>query len=208
MAGRHAEALPLLEKLRGERPDDRELLTYLGGTYAVAGRTAEAVTLLDKVLAAHPDDFDATMNLATARMLDRDYEPAAALVQRALAIRAGDPDATRLRGVVAWRAGRLDDAERWLAEAAVLNPRDAKALAWIGDIRRARGRHAAALTAYRDALAVDPLLPDALIGAAAMAVATGARDDAARWLARARRLAPGRADLADVERQLAGAARP
>lgn len=202
MEGRNSEAIALLERLRDQRPGDEELRTYLGGMYATAGRTADARRLLDAVLQQHPDNFDATMNLATAHLFDRAYGEADRLTARALELRPGDMDATRLRGVAAWRAGRLDEAERWLTEAAAGNAKDAKALAWIGDIRRARRQHAQALTAYRQALGRDPLLVEALAGAATSALATGARDEASQWVRRAKRLAPGAAGLADLERQL------
>jgi tetratricopeptide (TPR) repeat protein len=203
LEGNHAEAIRLLEALRAQRPDDRELTTYLGGLYATAGRTADARPLLDGVLRAHPDNFDATMNLATAHLFDRAWDEADRLAARALELRPRDADATRLRGVVAWRRGALDDAERWLGEAAAASPKDAKALAWIGSIRLERRQAAQALTAYRAALARDPLLGDALVGGASAALATGAVDDAARWVARARKVAPTHSGLADVERRLA-----
>ncbi len=200
--GNHQEAIRLLEQLRAERPDDRALVTYLGGIYAAAGRTAEAKTLLTGVLAAHADDFDATMNLATAHLFDRAYGEADRMVARALDLRPNDADATRLRGVVAWRRGELDNADRWLSAAAAANPRDAKALAWIGSIRLERRQTARALAAYREALARDPLLPDALVGGASAALAAGAVDDAVRWAARARTMAPAHSGLADLEKRL------
>ena len=101
-----------------------------------------------------------------------------------------------------WRAGRRDDARRWLEEAAAADPGDAKALAWVGTIAREQRRTADALAAFRRALARDPLLVAALIGGALTAVDAGARDDAARWLQRARRLAPGDARLVELERRV------
>lgn len=201
--GRYPESIALLERLRADRPNDRELLTYLGGVYATAGRTDDARRILESVLKASPDDFDATMHLATAHLFAGTYDEADRLVERAQALRIGDGDAVRLRGVVAWRRTRLDDAEKWLAAAAAANPRDAKALGWLGMVRQERGHSAEALAAFREALARDPLLTDALVGGTAAAVTTGAFDDAARWLARAKRVAPSHPKLVELERQLA-----
>ncbi len=201
--GRYAEAIILLERLRTERPGDRELLTYLGGIYATAGRSDEAKRILDEVLRATPDDFDATMHLATAYLFAGTYDDADRLAARAATLRADDGAAVRLRGVVAWRRGHLDDAERWLAQAAAANPQDAKVLAWIGSIQMTRKRVPQALAAYRAALTRDPLLGEALVGGATAALAAGNRDEAGRWLARARRVAPSQPQLADLERQLA-----
>ena len=204
MAGRYDEAIAVLERLRDERPDDRELRTYLGGLYATAGRTAQAKPLLTALLAEQPRNFDATMNLATAHLFDGAYDDADRLVTAALALRPDDADATRLRGVVAWRRRRLDDAERWLLAAAAANPRDARALGWVGTIRLERTRPPQALEAFRAALARDPLLVEALVGGASAALATGATDDARRWMARAKQLAPGHGGLGDLERRLGG----
>jgi predicted Zn-dependent protease len=192
----------VLEQLHSERPDDRELRTYLGGVYATAGRLAEARTVLEGVLKQFPDDFDATIHLATAYMFAGSFGDADRFVVRALDLRSGNADAIRLRGVIAWRSGRLDDAERWLAAAAVANPNDAKALGWIGTIRLERNRAAGALEAFRQALARDPLLADALVGGAAAATAAGAFEDASRWVARAKRVAPTHPRLAEVEGRL------
>ena len=203
MAGRYADAIAVLERLRRERPDDRELRTYLAGIYATAGRTAEARPLLTALLAENPENFDATMNLATVHLFDGAYEDAEATAVRALQLRPGDADATRLRGVIAWRRKRLDEAERWLREAAAANPNDAKALGWIGTIAQERHRSAEALTAFRAALARDPLLVEALAGGATAALETGAVDDASRWVAKLRTVAPGHAALAGLAARLA-----
>ncbi len=203
MEGRYPEAIALLERLRSDRPADQELLIYLGGVYATAGRSDDAQRILTGVLKTSPENFDATMHLATAYLFAGDYDQADRFVTRAQELRAGDGDAARLRGVVAWRRTRLDVAETWLAVAAAANPRDAVALGWLGTVRQERGRTAEALAAFREALGRDPLLPDALVGGAAAAVTTGALADAARWLARAKRVAPSHPKLAELTRQLA-----
>ena len=118
MAGRYPEAIAQLERLHAEHPDDRALQTYLGGVYASAGRVAEAKRLLETTLAATPDDFDATLHLATAHLFGGDFAAAETAAVRALDLRPGSAEATRLRGVIAWRAGRLDDGRRYLEAAA------------------------------------------------------------------------------------------
>lgn len=207
MAGRYPDAIAVLERLHAERPDDRELQTYLGGVYASAGRVKEARALLEKTLALHPDDFDATMHLATAHLFASEYGAAERNVVRALTLRPGNADATRLRGVIAWRATRLDDARRWLEDAAAADPRDAKALAWVGAIAREQRRSRDALDAYRRSLARDPLLVDALIGGALAAAEAGARDQSTQWLARVKRLAPGDARVEELERRVSAGGR-
>jgi tetratricopeptide (TPR) repeat protein len=53
--GRHAEALPHLERLQRERSDDPEVLVRLARCHHVLGRGAEARKLLDGVLERHPN---------------------------------------------------------------------------------------------------------------------------------------------------------
>jgi Tfp pilus assembly protein PilF len=143
------------------------------------------------------------MHLGTAYLFAGDYAAADRHVERALAIRPGSADATRLRGVIAWRAGRLDDARHLLEAAAAANPRDARALAWIGTIAREQRRPAEALEAFRRALGRDPLLADALAGGALSAAETGDTATATRWLAQLKRIAPGDTRLAEVEQRVA-----
>ena len=207
LAGRHAEAIALLERLRAERPEDRELRTYLGGVYATAGRVDDARRLLDAALADDPDDFDATMHLATALLFGAAYADADQSVERALTLRPGSADATRLRGVIAWRSGRLAEARRWLESAAAADPRDARALTWVGTIAREQRRTAEALDAFQRSLARDPLLVDSLVGGTLAAIDAGAAADAARWLARAKQIAPGDARLAELERRVTAGGR-
>ena len=172
--GRYAEAIALLERLRAERPDDRELLTYLGGVYATAGRIDEARRILEDVLAR------------VARRLRRHHAPGHRPPLRRHATtrptgwwreppRCAPATAMPCACAAWWRgvAGSLDDAERWLAEAAAANPHDAKALGWLGTIRLERGRTADALAAFRQALTRDPLLADALVGGTTAAMAAG-----------------------------------
>ena len=104
----------------------------------------------------------------------------------------GSADATRLRGVIAWRAGRLDDARRLAGDGGRRRSARRQGAGWVGTIAREQRRPAEALDAFRRSLARDPLLVDALVGGALAGLDAGATADAARWLARAKRIAPGR----------------
>ena len=87
------------------------------------------------------------------------------------------------------------------------DPRDAKALAWVGTIAREQRRSNDALDAFRRLLARDPLLVDALIGGALAGLDAGAAADSTRWLDWVKRIAPGDARIAELERRVTAGGR-
>ena len=68
--------------------------------------------------------------------------------------RVGEPNLAALRELVI--SGRLDQAEAGLAAFVARHPGDAEAWWILGDCRRKEGKHAAAVEAYRQVIAVGP----------------------------------------------------
>lgn len=68
---RHPEALPHLERLRAEQPDNPDVMVELAACRIVQLRLTEARQLLDEVLSAHPDQFAA---LRLYGDLERQYD--------------------------------------------------------------------------------------------------------------------------------------
>jgi tetratricopeptide (TPR) repeat protein len=60
-SARHVEAVPHLERLRAERPENYDVLVLLAQCQLVQSRLDEARELLDTVLAAQPDNGDALL---------------------------------------------------------------------------------------------------------------------------------------------------
>jgi aspartate beta-hydroxylase len=75
--GRYAQALALLERARGVRPDDPVTLTNLGVTQAALGRLDQAIVALRAALEHAPDLFTAKLRLA--ELLERAGRPNDAL---------------------------------------------------------------------------------------------------------------------------------
>ena len=150
MAGRYPEAIALLERLRAERPDDRELRTYLGGVYATAGRIDDAGGCSTRRWRTTPTTSTPPCTWRRRMLFGaalRRCRPAGRARRWTLRPGSADADAAARRRRLAARPARR--RPRWLESAAAANPRDAKALSWVGTIARERGRTAEALGAFQ-----------------------------------------------------------
>ena len=54
----YAAAIPALERLHRERPDDVSLMHQLGLSYVAAGRASDGVALLEQALERDPDNLE------------------------------------------------------------------------------------------------------------------------------------------------------
>ena len=207
MAGEFAAAIPLLEQLRTERPNDVALTTHLGGIYAAAGRLADATALLDSVLAHDAGNFDAHINLAQALVRQGALDRAASHAERAVAIRPTSAKAHETKGIVQWRAGRTAEATASFERALALDPRNQQPRAWIGWIFLERQQNAPALHHFERALEVDPLVADALVGIGVLQVRVGALDQARVSFRRAEQIDPANGRLRAATELLGQAAK-
>jgi predicted TPR repeat methyltransferase len=84
------------------------------------------------------------------------FDEAAELLAVATRDHPGDADAWHLRGVVAYRRAELDDARAWIERAIELSPHVAAYRVNLGNVKRAAGDLAGAITAFEHALVLDP----------------------------------------------------
>ncbi len=202
LAGKFAEAIPLLEQLRVQRPNDLVLLSHLGAVYAGAGRLAESIALLESVLARDADSFDGHLNLATAHVFGRRLDLAAPHADRAIALRPGSAKAHETRGMILWQSGRAADAVPIFDRALMLDPRNQRPGVWIGLILLERGQSAAALRYFERALQSDPMMADALVGIGIAQTELGAIDQAEIALSQAAQIDPENARLRTAQERL------
>ena len=166
IAGQFEPALRILEQLRQERPNDIVLLAHLGQVYVAAGNDSNGIALLERVVAAEPERFEALVDLATGYMHQENLEKARDAVGRALAINASYAPAYETLGLILWRDGDSRAAISAFEDAVRRDPRNARALVWMGMTYTNMDKPAEAVTAFQRATKIDPTNVDAWIGIA------------------------------------------
>ncbi|MEM1411072.1 MAG: tetratricopeptide repeat protein [Pseudomonadota bacterium] len=149
-------AFAMLEKGLAQFPDDTRLL-YTRALIAVQlDRIGAAETDLRAILAREPANA-AALNALGYTLADRTdrYEEAEQLIRQAFEIEPEDPAIIDSMGWVAFRQGRLDEAERFLRQA-LLRQRNAEIAAHLGEVLWAQGREDEARRIWNEALRIDP----------------------------------------------------
>jgi Flp pilus assembly protein TadD len=115
--GRSAEAVGVLERASGFKPDDRETRGYLAEALDRAGRFAEAEKILKELLAAR-DEPEIRKSLARVLFHERKYEKALKLY------RSLDPSAEIMDRIAMClqNLGRSDEALLWARKAVAAKP--------------------------------------------------------------------------------------
>jgi len=185
-----ALAIPLLEQLRQEKPDDIAVLNHLGEVYVAAGRTSDGVRLLEQVVARDPERFEAYVNLASGYLNENDLVRATRAIDRAISLNPRLGRSHETRGLILWR--RDDDAGAVEAFRAAVHydPRDVRAYVWKGMVEMNLGRPADAVDSFTHATHLDPTRVDAWVGIADATMNLGAWDRAAMAVQRAVQLNP------------------
>jgi tetratricopeptide (TPR) repeat protein len=202
LSGHPDAAIGTLEELRRQKPDDPALASHLGEAYVAAGRADQGVALLEQVVAKDPERFEAFVALASGYLQQNDLSRARAAIERALAVNATLGRAHQTKGLIVWRAGDERGALASLKNAVRYDPRDVKALVWIGMIELNLRRPADGLETFGRATRIDPTAVDAWVGIANAAMAVGAIDRASEALQRAEQLNPDAASVKDASIRL------
>ncbi|MFN2444428.1 MAG: tetratricopeptide repeat protein, partial [Vicinamibacterales bacterium] len=188
--GHFDRAIPLLERLQRERPDDVGLQAHLGGIYVSGGRPAEGIRTLEAVVERDPANFDAHLSLATAHLLAKSLVAATRHADRALELRPRSASALETRGMILWRSQKPDQATACFRSALEHDPRRAGPRVWIGLIHVEQGRAREALGDFEAALSTDPVSVDALAGLAMAHARLGAVEQAVLALRRGAQIDP------------------
>lgn len=203
--GQFGEAIPLLERLLGERPDDLSLMHQLGLTYVAAGRASEGVTLLERALSRDPANLESHLRLASAYLNLNDPQRALPHAERAVALSPELGRAHEAAGMALWRSGRAFEALAAFQRVVRFDPANLNALVWIGSILLEAGRPDEAMAHFSQAARKNPLLADAFIGIGLVHARRRQFDDADAALQRAERLAPTNPRLGPARTQLEAA---
>ena len=122
-SGNWPEAEPLLQKALSLRPNEPQLLNYLGYSWIDRGEhLKEALALLSKAAAARPDDGFIIDSLGWAYYRLGDYTNAAKYLERAVELAPADPTINDHLGDAYWRVGRRREAHFQWTHALDLKP--------------------------------------------------------------------------------------
>ncbi|MFN3522332.1 MAG: tetratricopeptide repeat protein [Phenylobacterium sp.] len=121
--GRWAEAEKDLQAALDLRPDEPELLNYLGYSWIDRGeRLKEALGMVEKAVASNPRNGAMIDSLGWAHYRLGDYAKAVELLEEAVELEAGDPEINNHLGDAYWRVGRRDEAEFQWRRVLTLDP--------------------------------------------------------------------------------------
>lgn len=125
-SGRWAEAERDLQGALKQRPEEPELLNYLGYTWIDRGeRLPEALGMVQRAVAANPQSGAMIDSLGWAHYRLGDYKKAVQFLEQAVELEAGDPEINNHLGDAYWRVGRRIEAEFQWRRVLTLDP-DAK----------------------------------------------------------------------------------
>ena len=111
-AGRWPEAEKDLQKALVLRPDQPDVLNYLGYSWVTRGeRLPQAVTMLQKAFLAQPNSGEIADSLGWAYYNMGDFKQAVQRLERAVSLEPINPEINDHLGDAYWRAGRKTEAQ-------------------------------------------------------------------------------------------------
>jgi tetratricopeptide (TPR) repeat protein len=205
-------AVPILEGLRRDHPEDASVTNNLADAYSGLGRHEEARRLLEAGLLAAPGN--ATMHLNLAAVLQREGKTAAALeeIDRALAIDPTLALAHERKGICLAAQGRYTESIAAFRSTIAYDDRNVDVRISMGEILLGLKRPVEAAEILEPTTRSNPAVAEAWIGLGRARMEQADLDGANTAFQTASRLGPKdparfRAILADFERRWVGARR-
>lgn len=154
--GQEAEAYKLLQEANVRFPDDPDFLYDQAMLGEKLKRYDESEKLLRRVIEIKPDHSHA-YNALGYSLADRGIrlDEARTLITKALELRPGDPYITDSLGWLEFRAGRPDEAVKWLRQA-YLTKSDTEIAAHLGEVLWSLGQQDEAVRIWREGITQDP----------------------------------------------------
>ena len=187
--GRHEEAIPYLEKAIEIQPGDVQALCNLGNAYRALGRLEDAAACVERALKIAPEDFEAHNSLGVIHRDRSRYDEAIGRFQKAVAINPAHAPAWHNLGLALDHVNRHEQALDSLEKALALR-RDPETLVGLGNALQRLGRLEAAVSRYREAIALQDDLVSAHSGLGTALQDMKRPDEAAACFERVLSIAP------------------
>lgn len=133
-----------------------EVFRNEGRSLAMLGRMSDARAVFVEQSRAYPEDADCWRDLATAALASNDVPRAAQASERLVALSADDSSGYTLRGIVAEREQKYDEAVRWHRLAVARAPTNVDTLIALGVALQSAGRQQESLEVLGKAIKLDP----------------------------------------------------
>jgi predicted Zn-dependent protease len=150
------QAVRYATEARKQHPDDPNFPLALVDLYADAGRPGDAEKLLRQMLANEPSN-PTVLNHLGYMLANRgeQLDEAVTLVKKALDAKPDQPEFLDSLGWAYYKRGELNDAVKYLSQAAAKLPENSEVQDHLGDAHAKRGSMQDAITAWTKALAGD-----------------------------------------------------
>ncbi len=202
-AGRAAEALPDLEALHAERPDEPAVVTSLSIALQAAGRADDAHRLLEAAVERQPRQAVLRLNLAASYERQGDTARALDQLDAILAVDPQQADAHVRRGLILSRTGHKEEALRAFDAGAAAGAGDPQPWLYAGIQAAELGRFAEARERLERVVALDPAQFEAWATLGPIRARLGDREGSAAALERAAEIRPDDPRLAQARARAA-----
>ncbi|MFN8062920.1 MAG: tetratricopeptide repeat protein [Vicinamibacterales bacterium] len=202
LAGQFETAIPILERLRSQRPTDTSLLNQLGLSYLAAGRGDEGLQLLQQSVELDGENVETHLRLSSVLLEKGDVEKSLLHANRAVALSPQLSRAHEARGLALWRQGNRDSAVASMTGAIRYDPRNLQARVWLGYLLMERNDWANAAGQFEFAARRNPVMTQAFVGLGLARLNAGQLDAAESALARAATLDPRSRQVAEARAML------
>ena len=156
VAGRLAEALPLLEQTRAWASGNRELGHVLARTYLQLRQPDNARVVIAQIFDVAPESPAGHLHTAQQMIRLELHEAAEVELRRALGADPRAPQAHAMLGQLAVNRVRLDEAVALFRQAIDVNPLDAMAYYRLGEAYSRQQKWDEAITALQQSLWINP----------------------------------------------------
>ena len=194
--GKVAEATAVMETLREQDPNDRQLINNLSVAYRNLGQPDRAFEVLQDGLERHPDYYPFHFNISADYQRMQQFENALVHLQRAAEINPGFALAHERIGNIYLMQGQQEPALAAFLEAARTAPDKPAYRLYSGAILQRLGRWSESIEQLERATELDPSSAAAWIPLGQAFAEVGRYDEAEAALQRAQQLSPNSEFLA------------
>jgi tetratricopeptide (TPR) repeat protein len=151
----YAEAIPLMELLLSDNPDDTDILYNLGMVYSDRSEWEKSLACLNRLMELEPQNTNGRVALGTAFSRQGNIEQGLAELRRAVADAPTNLWAQRNLGAALAKAGHVEEGVAHLRQATELDPKNALTWFGLGLALEDSGDDSGADTAYRKVIELD-----------------------------------------------------